>query len=149
LYHHAWCTALETTAANVVAIGRIGRSRWQIEHAQCKVQTKHGDALEHHDGHGQQTLAMVFDLLTLWAFIAPMMVERGDRVYQRCLATPSRRERWPTRRTAMPMMRVNAGADGLLLYLDEAGPRPSRAWVQAGTSLERPMANPGVMQRAS
>jgi len=51
-------------------------------------------------------------------------LERGDRLSQRCLATTSRRALWHTLRTAMPLMLVTAWADFLLIYLDEAGPRP-------------------------
>jgi hypothetical protein len=124
LYHNAWFTDLEVTTDNVAAIGRIGRSRWKIENEQFNVQKNHGYELEHNYGHGHQTLSMVFYLLHLLAFIAHMILERGDRLYQRCLATTSRRELWPTLRTAMHMMLVTAWADFLLIYLDEAGPSP-------------------------
>jgi hypothetical protein len=50
------------------------------------------------------------------AFIAHMLLERGDRLYQRCLATTSRRELWHTLRTAMHMLLVTAWADFLLIY---------------------------------
>jgi len=63
-------------------------------------------------------------LLNLLAFIAHMLLERGDRLYQRCLATTSRRELWHTLRTAMHMLLVTAWADFLLIYLDETGPSP-------------------------
>jgi hypothetical protein len=124
LYHNAWFTDLEVTTDNVAAIGRIGRSRWKIENEQFNVQKNHGYELEHNYGHGHQTLSMVFYLLNLLAFIAHMILERGDRLYQRCLATTSRRELWHTLRTAMHMMLVTAWADFLLIYLDEAGPSP-------------------------
>jgi hypothetical protein len=123
-YHNAWFTDMEVTADNVAASVRIGRSRWKIEHEPFNVQKNHGYELEHNDGHGQQTLSMVFYLLNLLAFIAPMILERGDRLYPRCLATTSRRELWHTLRTAMHMMLVTAWADFLLIYLDEAGPSP-------------------------
>jgi hypothetical protein len=124
LYHNAWFTDLEVTADNVAAIVRIGRSRWKIENEQFNIQKNHGYELEHNYGHGQQTLSMVFYLLNLLAFIAHMILERGDRLYQRCLATTSRRELWHTLRTAMHMMLVTVWADFLLIYLDEAGPSP-------------------------
>ena len=123
-YHHAWFTDMEVTADNVAAIVRIGRSRWKIENEQFNVQKNHGDELEHNYGHGQQTLSMVFSLLNLLAFIAHMILERGDRLYQRCLATTSRRELWHTLRTAMHLMLVTAWADFLCIYWDEAGPSP-------------------------
>jgi hypothetical protein len=80
LYHKAWFTALELDAENVAAVSQIGRARWQIEHEQCKVQKNHGYALEHNDGHGPQTLSMVLYLLNLLAFVAQVILERGDRL---------------------------------------------------------------------
>ena len=67
---------------------------------------------------------MVFYLLTLLAFIAHGILERGDRLYQRCLATTARRALWHTLRTAMRMLLVTAWADFLWMYLDEAGASP-------------------------
>jgi hypothetical protein len=124
LYHNAWFTDLEVTSDNVAAIVRIGRSRWKIENEQFNVHKNQGYELEHNYGHGQQTLSMVFYLLNLLAFMAHALLERGDRLYQRCLATTSRRELWHTLRTAMRTIVVTAWADFLLIYLDEAGPSP-------------------------
>jgi hypothetical protein len=124
LDHNPWLTDLEVTADKVAASGRRGRSRWKSEHEPFNVQKNHGYELAHTYGHGQQTLSMVFYLLNLLACIAQMILERGDRLSQRCLATTSRRELWHTLRTAMPMLLVTAWADCLLSYLDEAGPSP-------------------------
>ena len=123
-YHNAWFTDLEVRADNVAAIVRIGRSRWKIENEQFNVQKNHGYELEHNYGHGQHTLSMVFYLLNLLAFTAHMLLERGDRLYQRCLATTSRRELWHTLRTTMRMILVANWTEFLLLYLDEAGASP-------------------------
>jgi hypothetical protein len=124
LYHNAWFTDLEVTPDNVAAIIGIGRSRWKIENEQCNVQKNHGYELEHNYGHGKQTLSMVFYLLNLLAFIAHMILERGDRLYQRCLATTSRRELWHTFRTTMRMRLVSSWVEFLLIYLDEDDPSP-------------------------
>jgi hypothetical protein len=67
---------------------------------------------------------MVFYLLNLLAFIAHMLVERGDRLSQRCLATTARRGLWHTFRTTMRMILVANWTECLLLYLDEAGASP-------------------------
>jgi hypothetical protein len=123
-YHNAWFTDLEVTPDNVAAVVRIGRSRWKIENEQFNIHKNHGYELEHNYGHGKQTLSMVFYLLNLLAFIAHGLLERGDRLYQRCLATTSRRELWNTLRTAMRMILVTTWAEFLLIYLDEAGPSP-------------------------
>ena len=103
---------------------QIGRARWKIENEQCNVQKNPGYELEHNYGHGQQTLAMVFYLLNVLAFVAHVSLERGDRLYQRCLATTSRRELWHTLRTAMRMILVTSWAELLRVYLDEVAPSP-------------------------
>jgi hypothetical protein len=115
LSHNAGLTDLEVTPANVAASVGIGRSRWKIENAHFNGHKNRGYDLEHNSGHGAQTLSMVLYLLNLFACIAHLILERGDRLSQRCLATTSRRERWPTLRTAIRMTLVNVGADFLLL----------------------------------
>jgi hypothetical protein len=119
LYHNAWFTDLEGTDDNVAQIVAIGRSRWKSENAQCNVQKNHGYELTHNYGHGQQTLSMVFYLLNLLAFIAHMILDRGDRLYQRCVATTSRKELWHTLRAGMRMVLVSSWSQMLLIYLDE------------------------------
>ena len=123
-YHNAWFTDVEVRADNVATIVRMGRSRWKSENEQCNVQKNHGYELEHNYGQGPHTFSRVFDLLNLLAFMAHMLLERGDRLSQRCLATPSRRELWHTWRTAMRMILVANWTEFLLLYLDEAGASP-------------------------
>jgi hypothetical protein len=124
LYHNAWCTDLEVDGAHVAAVVPIGRSRWKMENEQFHVQKHHGYELEHNDGHGQQTLSMVFYLLHLLAFVAHVLLERGDRLSPRCLATTSRRELWHTLRTTMRMILVVSWSQVLLISLDEEGPSP-------------------------
>jgi hypothetical protein len=115
---------LEGSADNGAAIVRMGRSRWKIENAQCKVQQNHGYKLEHNYGQGQHTFSMVFSLRNLVAFMAHRIWERGDRLSQRCLAPPSRRELWHTLRTTMRMILMAKGTACLWLSLDEAGSSP-------------------------
>lgn len=124
LYHNAWFTDLDVTPENVAEIVGIGRSRWKIENEQFNVQKNHGYELTHNYGHGKQTLSMVFYLLNLLAFIAHMILARGDRLYQRCLATTSRRELWHTLRTAIRMILVSSWSQMLLIYLDEEDQGP-------------------------
>ena len=93
-------------------------------HEQFNVQKNHGYELTHNYGHGQQTLSMVFYLLNLLAFMAHMSLDRSDRVYQRCLATTSRRELWHTLRTAMRLILVSSWSQRLLIYLDEEDQGP-------------------------
>jgi hypothetical protein len=123
-YHHAWCTDLAGDATNVAVVVRLGRSRWKIANEQFHVQKNQGDALEHHAGHGHQTLAMVFSRLHLLAFVAHGLLERGEQRSQRCLATTSRRALWHPFRTTMRLILVASWAQLLLIYLDEEGPSP-------------------------
>ena len=124
VYHHAWLPALEVDEDNVRTVISMGRARGKSEHEQCKGHKNHGDALEHHYGHGQQTLSMVFSMLHVFACIAPMMFERGDRLSQRCVVTTSRQAWWQTLRTTRRMILVGSWEQRLRLYLDEepAGP---------------------------
>jgi hypothetical protein len=119
LYHNAWFTDLEVDAANVAQVIQMGRARWKIENEQFNVHKNHGYELEHNYGHGKQTLSMVFYLLNLLAFIAHMILERGDYLYQRCAATTSRRELWHTLRTAIRLILVASWGQMLRIYLDE------------------------------
>ena len=82
-YHNAWFPDREGRADNVAEIVSSGRSRWKIAHEPCNVQQNHGDELPQNDGHGQQTVSMGFYFLNLLAFIAHMIVDRGDHLYQR------------------------------------------------------------------
>jgi hypothetical protein len=100
------------------------RFPWPTHHEHFNVYKNYGYELEHNSGHGQPTLSMVFYLLNLLAFIAHAILERGDRLYQRCLATTSHRELWHTLRTVMHMLLVTTWSDFLLIYLDDAGPSP-------------------------
>jgi len=124
VYHNAWFTDLEVEQANVSEVIWMGRSRWKIENEQFNVHKNHGYELEHNYGHGKQTLSMVFYLLNLLAFIAHMILDRGDRLYQRCVATTSRRELWHTLRTTMHMICVESWVQMLCIYLDEAPASP-------------------------
>jgi hypothetical protein len=119
LYHNSWVTDLEVDADNVAIIIAIGRSRWKIENEQFNVHKNHGYELEHNYGHGQKTLAMVFYLLNLLAFVAHILLDLGDRLYQQCRREQSRRELWNILRTAMHMVLVDSWQGLLLAYLDD------------------------------
>jgi hypothetical protein len=67
---------------------------------------------------------MVFYLLNVLAFIAHMILERGDRLYQQCVATTSRRELWHTLRTTMRMILADSWEQMLRIYLDEEQASP-------------------------
>jgi hypothetical protein len=66
----------------------------------------------------------VFYLLNLLAYVTQVILELGDRLYQRCRAQESRKELWATLRTAMHVVVVERWQQLRLVYLEEeaAGP---------------------------
>lgn len=123
-YHNSWITDLDVDSENVAVVVTIGRTRWKIENEQFNVQKNHGYELTHNYGHGQQTLSMVFYLLNLLAYVAHVIVELGDRLYQRCRAQESRRELWAALRALVNGLLVVSWAHLLRLYLEEAEASP-------------------------
>ena len=122
-FHNSWVTDLPVAVDNVPVIIGIGRSRWKIENEQFNVHKNQGYELEHNFGHGQKTLAMVFYLLNLLAFVTHIILELGDRVYQQCRAEQSRPELWHILRTAMYMVLVDSWHALLRAYLDPGAAR--------------------------
>jgi hypothetical protein len=122
--HNSWVTDFVVTHETVAAIAGMGRSRWKIENEQFNVQKNHGDELEHNSGHGQQTLAMVFYLLTLLAFLAHKLLEFGDRLSQQGREGESRRGLWTLFRSAFSRLAFDTGEARLRDHLREriAGP---------------------------
>jgi hypothetical protein len=110
LYHNSWITDLDVDAANVSTVVQIGRTRWKIENEQFNVQKNHGYELTHNYGHGQQTLAMVFYLLNLLAYVAHSVLALGDQLYQRCRAQESRQELWHALRALVNAFLVESWA---------------------------------------
>jgi hypothetical protein len=124
LYHNSWITDLDVDATNVAVVVQIGRTRWKIENAQFNVHKNHGYDLTHNDGHGQQTLSMVFYLLNLLAYVTHVILALGDRLYQRCRTQEARRELWNALRTLVNTLLVESWSHLLELYLDDAEASP-------------------------
>jgi hypothetical protein len=78
-------------APGAVGVQR-GRTRGKIDNEPCNVHKNHGSELPHNDGHGQQTLSLVFYLLHLLASGAPVVLALGARLSPRCRTQESRRE---------------------------------------------------------
>jgi hypothetical protein len=123
-YHNSWVTDLAVTPETVAAIVGIGRSRWKIENEQFNVHKNHGYEVEHNYGHGQQTLAMVFYLLNLLAFLAHKLLEFGDRLYQQCRAGESRRGLWTLFRSAFYLIAFDTWEALLHYHLRETAAGP-------------------------
>jgi hypothetical protein len=123
-YHNSWVTDVAVTPETVMPIVGIGRSRWKIENEQFNVHKNHGYEVEHNYGHGQQTLAMVFYLLHLLAFVAHKLLEFGDRLYQQCRAGESRRGLWTLFRSAFYLIELASWEALLRYHLRETAPGP-------------------------
>jgi hypothetical protein len=124
LYHNSWITDMAVASENITAVVKIGRSRWNIENEQFNVQKNSGYELEHNYGHGQQNLSQVFYLLNLLAYVAHIILEMGDRLYQRSRGRASLRELWGDLRSLMKTMLVESWQQMLLINLDEEGASP-------------------------
>lgn len=120
LYHNSWVTDLEVNAENVAVIVQIGRSRWKIENEQFNIHKNHGYEIEHNYGHGQKNLSIVFYLINLLAFVTHLILEFGDRLYQKCREQETLGETWNILRTMMRMT-LYEGWEAMLLHFIVAG----------------------------
>jgi hypothetical protein len=102
LYHNSFVTDLEVTKENVSEIVAIGRAKWKIENEQFNTQKNHGYHLTHNFGHGEKNLSAVFYYLNLLAYLVHIILERGDKEFQKARATVGSRARfWDEVRTLM------------------------------------------------
>jgi hypothetical protein len=77
--HFSWVTDLRVSKRNVYQLMRAGRARWKIENETFNTLKNQGDNFEHNDGHGEQTLSVVFATLMMLAFLV-------DQTQQLCCA---------------------------------------------------------------
>lgn len=124
LYHNSWVTDLDVDAENVAVVVRIGRSRWKIENEQFNIHKNQGYEVEHNYGHGRKNLSMVFYLLNLLAFVTHLILEFGDRLYQKCREQETLRETWLILRTLMRSMLFESWNAMLQHFLDEGEASP-------------------------
>lgn len=124
LYHNSWITDLEVDGENLAEVVRVGRSRWKIENEQFNVQKNRGYELEHNYGHGKKNLSQVFYLLNLLAYVVHIILEMGDRLYERSRQRASLRELWGDLRSLMKTRLVESWQQMLMINLDEEGASP-------------------------
>lgn len=122
LYHNSFVTDFEAASQNAATIIAVGRSRWKIENEHFNVHKNHGYELEHNYGHGKQTLSMVFYMLNLLAFIAHIILELGDRLYEQCRGKLSRRSLWQDFRVLFDRILFESWTAMLLFCLDDSVP---------------------------
>ena len=78
----SWMTNLEVTAATVMAITRIGRSRWKIENEVFNSLKNQQYNFSHNFGHGQQHLATNFAYPMMRAFTIDQLLQYGSLVFR-------------------------------------------------------------------
>jgi hypothetical protein len=102
VYHNWFITDVEISGGNVREIIGIGRAKWKIENEQFNVQKNHGYHLEHNYGHGAENLSAVFYYLNLIAYLIHLILEKGDRAFQKARSTVGSRQRfWEEMKTLM------------------------------------------------
>src|SRR4029077_2916311 len=77
--HFSWVTDLRVSRRNVFHLMRGGRARWKIENETFNTLKNQGYNFEHHYGHGEQNLSVVFAILMMRAFLV-------DQSQQACCA---------------------------------------------------------------
>ena len=120
----SWVTDCVVSPETVASIVGIGRARGKSETAQFTVHKNHGYEVEPHYGHGQQTLALGVYLRPRRAFLAPPLLEFGDRLYPQCRAGESRRGLWTRCRRACSLLEVDTGEARRHYHLREPAPGP-------------------------
>jgi len=115
---------LDVAAANGAVVVQSGRTRWKSEKAHFKLPKNHGSELTPNDGHGQQTLSLVFSLLHLLADVTQVVLAWGDRLSPRCHAQAARRELGNALRALVHALLVESGRPFLQISLEEADASP-------------------------
>ena len=91
----SWGTALRVTTRNVLRLMRGGRARWTMANETCHTLKNQGSHWEHHDGHGEQHLSVVFAMRLMLALLVEQTPQRCCALLQAVWATlGSKRRRW-------------------------------------------------------
>ena len=90
--HCAWVMDIPITRDTAYDLMRGGRARWKLENDPFNTLKNHGDHFEHHFGHGEQHLAVVFAMLMLLAFLVDQAQQIACPLFQAVL----RKEGWKT-----------------------------------------------------
>lgn len=78
----SWITNLELTAATVMAVTKIGRSRWKIENEVFNTLKNQQYNFSHNFGHGRNYLATNFAYLMMLAFTIDQLRQYGSRLFR-------------------------------------------------------------------
>lgn len=109
----SWMTNLEVNADTVMAITKIGRSRWKIENEVFNTLKNQDYNFNHNFGHGQQHLATNFAYLMMLAFTIDQLRQYGSRVFKSIWkGLKTKKATWDAIRTVFKMV-IAASIDDL------------------------------------
>ena len=136
LYQNSFVTNHAITAANVIPLAQVGRTRWKIENENNNTLTPalaggaretKGYHLEHNFGHGQQDLANVLATLNILAFLIHTIQEMIEPAYQRLRRALGARKTFFNDLRALTRYLVFDSWDDLFLFMEaglEIAPEP-------------------------
>ena len=119
LYQNSWVTNHTLTAANVMPLAQVGRTRWKIENENNNTLKTKGYHLEHNFGHGQQDLANVLATLNLLAFLIHTIQEMTEPAYQRLRRALGARKTFFNDLRALTRYMLFDTWDDLFLFMEE------------------------------
>jgi len=101
----SWMTNLDVNAATVMAITKIGRSRWKIENEVFNTLKNQDYNFNHNFGHGQQYLATNFAYLMMLAFTIDQLRQYGSRIFRSIWkGLKTKKATWDAIRTVFKMV---------------------------------------------
>lgn len=119
LYHNSFVTNHAITAANVIPLAQVGRTRWKIENENNNTLKTKGYHLEHNFGHGQQDLANVLATLNLLAFLIHTIQELIEPAYQRLRRALGARKTFFNDLRALTRYMIFDSWQDLFLFMEE------------------------------
>ena len=119
LYQNSFVTNHAITAANVIPLAQVGRTRWKIENENNNTLKTKGYHLEHNFGHGQQDLANVLATLNILAFLIHTIQELVEPAYQRLRRALGARKTFFNDLRALTRYMVFDTWEDLFLFMEE------------------------------
>lgn len=119
LYQNSFVTNHAITAANVIPLAQLGRTRWKIENENNNTLKTKGYHLEHNFGHGQQDLSNVLATLNMLTFLIHTIQEMIEPAYQRLRRALGMRKTFFNDLRALTRYMVFDSWDDLFLFMEE------------------------------
>jgi hypothetical protein len=119
LYQNSFVTNHAITAANVIHLAQVGRTRWKIENENNNTLKTKGYHLEQNFGHGQQDLANVLATLNILTFLIHTIQEMIEPAYLRLRQALGARKTFFNDLRALTRYMVFDSWDDLFLFMEE------------------------------